>query len=120
MEAATESLVCTAYTRFVLDIGASQGLVALKVATAPCLIGYRDIAVRIKEEYSDGKEENIYWKWVENYASKDYRNAYDDGRKMLEEHAVKQSVQDIEELVEIFAKSTKVLPWNPNPDLGCF
>lgn len=108
MDAATESLVCTAYTRLVLDVGVAQGLFALKVATAPCLIGYRDIAVRIKEEYSDGKEGNIYWKWVENYAGKDYGNAYKDGREVLEEYAVKQSVQGIEELVEIFAKSTKV------------
>lgn len=110
MEAAAESLVCTAYTRFVLDIGAAQGLVALKTVTAPCLIGYRDIAMRIKEEYSGGKEKNIYWKWVENYAGKDYENAYNDGRKILEEYAVKQSVHGIEELVEIFAKATKVRP----------
>lgn len=108
MDAAAESLVCTAYTRFVLDIGATEGLMALKVAIAPCLIGYRDIAVRIEEEYGRGKEGNVYWKWVENYTGKDYGSAYNEGRDMLEEYAVKQSASRIEELVEIFAKSTKV------------
>lgn len=108
MDAAAESLVCTAYTRFVLDIGTAQDLVVLKVAIAPCLIGYRDIAVRIEEEYGHGKEGNIYWKWVESYAGKDYGSAYNEGRRMLEEYAVKQSVSRIEELVDIFAKGTKV------------
>lgn len=108
MDAAEESQACTAYTRFALDIGATQDLFTLNVVTAACLIGYRDIAVRIKREYKDGKAKNMYWKWVENYAGEDYRNSYNAGRKLLEKYAVKQSVSRIEELVEIFAKATKV------------
>lgn len=108
MDAAEESQACIAYTRFVLDIGATQDLFTLNVATAACLIGYRDIAVRIKREYKDGKTENMYWKWVENYVGENYGNAYKDGKELLEKYAVKQSASRIEELVEIFAKTTKV------------
>lgn len=109
MDSAAESQTCIAYTRFVLDIGATQDFFALHVAMAPCLIGYRDIAVRIKNKYKDGKAENIYWKWVENYAGEDYGNSYKNGRELLEDYAVKQSAWRIEELVEVFAKTTKVL-----------
>ncbi|KAL0633366.1 trifunctional hydroxymethylpyrimidine kinase/phosphomethylpyrimidine kinase/thiaminase [Maublancomyces gigas] len=108
MNTAEESQACTTYTRFVLDIGATQDLFALNVATAACLIGYRDIAVRLDREYKDGKAKNMYWKWVENYTGESYRNAYNDGRELLEKYAVKQSTSRIEELVEIFAKTTKM------------
>lgn len=108
MDSAAESQACTAYTRFVLDIGATQGLVGLKVVIAACLIGYRDIAVRIEKENRAVKAENIYWKWVENYAGENYGNAYRNGRELLEKYAVKQSMSRIAELVEVFAKATKV------------
>lgn len=38
-----ESVYNAAYTRFVLDKGASGDLLDLKTAMAPCLIGYGDI-----------------------------------------------------------------------------
>lgn len=108
MDTAEESQACTTYTRFVLDIGATQDLFALNVATAACLIGYRDIAVRLDREYKDGNAKNMYWKWIENYTGESYRNAYNDGRELLEKYAVKQSTSRIEELVGIFAKTTQV------------
>src|SRR5258705_6580736 len=36
-----------AYTRYVLDAGMRGDLLALKVALAPCVIGYADIATRL-------------------------------------------------------------------------
>lgn len=108
MDAATESQACTAYTRFVLDVGATQDFFALQVAMAPCLIGYRDIAVRIEGEYGAGRERNGFWRWVDSYSGVDFGQAYREGRELLEKYAVKQSAGRIEELVEVFAKATKV------------
>ena len=36
-----------AYTRYVLDAGMRGDLLALKVALAPCVIGYAEIATRL-------------------------------------------------------------------------
>lgn len=107
VDATTESQACTAYTRFVLDTGATHDFFALQVAMAPCSIGYRDIAMRIARENKDGRG-NIYWKWVESYCDVDYGNSYKEARELLEKYAVRQSAGRIDELVEIFAKATKV------------
>lgn len=110
MDMEPEAQACTAYTRFVLDIGTTQDFFALQMAMAPCLLGYRHIAVRIEKENRGEREGNLFWKWVESYAGEDYGSAYKEGRKLLERYAVRQSAGRIEELVEVFAKATKVQP----------
>ncbi|KAG0644640.1 Phosphomethylpyrimidine kinase-domain-containing protein [Tuber brumale] len=106
VEETEESLACTAYTRFVLDIGMSQDFFALQVAMAPCLLGYQEIALRLAK---DGKKDgNIYWEWVENYSGKGYGEAVTRGRELLEGSAQDVGVKRIGELVAIFAKATKM------------
>lgn len=77
-----ESLACTAYSRYVLDIGMSQDWLALQMALAPCLLGYGAAAERLyREEGSVTTEQgNRYWRWVENYVADDYREAVRVGR----------------------------------------
>ncbi|KAH8146187.1 uncharacterized protein LAJ45_09885 [Morchella importuna] len=108
MDSATESQACTAYTRYVLDIGQTQDYFALQVAMAPCLLGYRHVAVRLEKEYAATAQGNMYWKWVQSYSGDDYGGAYREGRELLEKYSIKQSAGRIEELVEIFAKATKL------------
>ncbi|KAH8594724.1 thiamine biosynthesis protein-like protein (Thi-4) [Bisporella sp. PMI_857] len=74
-----ESQACTAYTRYVLDIGQSQDWLALQIALAPCLIGYGQIAKRLHADPNTKREENIYWKWIENYVAADYVEAVEVG-----------------------------------------
>lgn len=99
-----ESLACTAYTRFVLDIGASEDLLALQIALLPCLLGYAEIARRLlkkqqqqqqqqqppqqqaqrQQQQQNGKSKkghgsNRYQSWIDNYVSDDYTRAVKTG-----------------------------------------
>jgi thiaminase len=77
-----ESLACTAYSRYVLDVGQSEDWFALQMALAPCLLGYGDTASRLygEKESKTTAQGNKYWRWVENYVAEDYREAVRIGR----------------------------------------
>lgn len=79
---AGESLACVAYSRYVLDVGASQDWLALQMALAPCLLGYGETASRLfaDKESRTTDQGNRYWRWVENYVADDYREAVRVGR----------------------------------------
>ena len=65
---------CTAYTRYVLDVGQSDWL-ALQVAMAPCLLGYFAVAKMLRDHKDTRREGNTYWAWIENYFADDYTEA---------------------------------------------
>ncbi|OIW34117.1 hypothetical protein CONLIGDRAFT_652470 [Coniochaeta ligniaria NRRL 30616] len=114
IESTEEHQACTAYTRYVLDIGQSEDWVGLQIALAPCLLGYGDIARQLHSSPDARKgEENRYWPWIENYVAEDYATAVKTGSELLERHAVLQSPTRIEELVKIFIHATK-----PNMSYG--
>lgn len=106
--ATEEDQACTAYTRYVLDIGMSQDWYALQIALAPCLLGYGDIAKRLHADPKTKREGNIYWKWIENYVADDYVEAVNVGRALLERNAVLQSPSRIEDLIQIFIHATNM------------
>ena len=66
---------CTAYTRYVLDIGQSQDYLALQLAMAPCLLGYFAVAEMLRDHKDTKREDNRYWAWIENYVAEDYTEA---------------------------------------------
>lgn len=66
---------CTAYSRYILDVGQSEDWLALQMALAPCLIGYGAIAQRLHGDKETLREGNRYWKWIENYVADDYTEA---------------------------------------------
>ncbi|EXJ58250.1 hypothetical protein A1O7_05675 [Cladophialophora yegresii CBS 114405] len=105
-----ESLACTAYSRYVLDVGASQDWLALQMALAPCLLGYAVTAARLHADPASVRQQdqNPYWRWVENYVAEDYCEAVRVGRDLIETHIVKQSPSRIEELVAIFVRATEM------------
>ncbi|KAL2182014.1 Phosphomethylpyrimidine kinase-domain-containing protein [Thermothelomyces heterothallicus CBS 202.75] len=108
MENTEEHPACTAYSRYVLDIGQSQDWFALQVAIAPCLLGYGAIAKQLHADGRSKREGNVYWTWIENYVADDYVAAVKAGSELLERHAVLQSPSRIEELVGIFIHATKM------------
>ncbi len=64
---------CTAYSRYVLDIGQAEDWFALQVALTPCVIGYGAAARAIHQEHAPTRaDSHPYWKWVENYTNEDY------------------------------------------------
>jgi thiaminase len=77
---------CTAYTRYVLDIGQSEDLIGLLVAMLPCSLGYHDLAQELDEWDRIMKgAENPYWTWIESYRSEDYCKAVEAHKGILSE-----------------------------------
>ncbi|TKX19158.1 hydroxymethylpyrimidine/phosphomethylpyrimidine kinase-like protein [Elsinoe australis] len=117
LEGADEDEACTAYSRFILDVGVQQDWFALQVALAPCLIGYGVVGERLGEglevEGGEGdgvarEEASYYRRWIENYVAEDYKEAVRKGTALIEEHAVRQGPERIEELVGVFVHATKM------------
>ncbi|KAK7736849.1 trifunctional hydroxymethylpyrimidine kinase/phosphomethylpyrimidine kinase/thiaminase [Diaporthe eres] len=108
MEATEEKQACTAYTRYVLDIGQSQDWLGLQVALAPCLLGYGALAKMLHGDPKSVREGNHYWNWIENYVADDYVQAVKTGSELLERNAVLQSPSRVEEIVKIFIHATKM------------
>ncbi|KAK5118046.1 hypothetical protein LTR62_004092 [Meristemomyces frigidus] len=76
-----ESQACTAYTRYVLDIGQSEDWLALQISMLPCLLGYGIIARRLHGMQSTHPptKPNRYLTWINNYVGEDYSAAVEKG-----------------------------------------
>ncbi|KAI8282327.1 putative hydroxymethylpyrimidine/phosphomethylpyrimidine kinase 2 [Colletotrichum sp. SAR11_57] len=108
IEATEEHQACTAYTRYVLDVGQSEDWIALQMALAPCLLGYGAVAKQLHGDVKTKRDDNTYWKWIENYVADDYVQAVKTGSELIERHAVLQSPSSIERLIKIFIHGTKM------------
>ncbi|KAI0200485.1 Rapamycin-insensitive companion of mTOR, N-term-domain-containing protein [Astrocystis sublimbata] len=108
IEATEEHQACTAYTRYVLDIGQSEDWLGLQIALAPCLLGYGAIAKQLHGDPCTKTEGNTYWPWILNYVADDYVQAVQTGCELIERNAVLHSPSRIEELVKIFIHATKM------------
>lgn len=108
IEATEEHQACTAYTRYVLDIGQSEDWLGLQVSLAPCLLGYGAIAKQLHVDPRTKTEGNTYWPWILNYVADDYVQAVQTGCELMERNAVLHSPSRIEELVKIFIHATKM------------
>ncbi|KAG5981799.1 hypothetical protein E4U55_002552 [Claviceps digitariae] len=109
IRATEEKQACTAYTRYILDVGQSEDWLALQMALAPCLLGYGAVAKMLHaHELTRRDEGNIYWPWIQNYVADDYFEAVKLGSELLEKHMQLQSPTRIEELVKIFIHATRM------------
>ncbi|KAJ4323352.1 trifunctional hydroxymethylpyrimidine kinase/phosphomethylpyrimidine kinase/thiaminase [Fusarium piperis] len=108
IQATEEKQACTAYTRYVLDIGQNGDWLGLQVALAPCLLGYGAVARMLRDHKDTVRENNTYWAWIKNYNEDDYTQAVRLGSELLEKHLQLQSPSRIEELVQIFVKGLKL------------
>ncbi|KZT62625.1 hypothetical protein CALCODRAFT_505401 [Calocera cornea HHB12733] len=105
-----ESGHTVAYTRYVLDTGVSSSLLALRVATAPCLLGYGEVGTWLYSDPGTKREGNDYWPWIEGYAGEDFQLAVTKGRELLEETVRRDplSARQLEDMVGIFRKATRL------------
>lgn len=78
-------VACTAYSRYILDIGASEDWLALQIAMFPCLLGYHYIAQRLSalQDPAAPKNANRYRQWIDNYIADDYTQAVGKGMGKL-------------------------------------
>lgn len=84
MQNTEEHVACTAYSRYILDVGQSEDWFALQVALLPCLIGYSVIARRLHglQDPKAPEGTNRYRRWIDNYVADDYSEAVARGRGM--------------------------------------
>src|SRR4051812_43902016 len=73
LEQAAPAAEMLAYTRYVLDTGMRGDLLALKVALAPCVIGYAEIATRLAAHPAASAATNPYRVWIDEYAGAPYQ-----------------------------------------------
>ena len=73
LEATEPDRATLAYTRYVLDRGLAGDLLDLRVALAPCVIGYGEIGARLAADPKTLMASNRYARWIEMYAGADYQ-----------------------------------------------
>ena len=98
-----------AYTRYVLDAGMRGDLLALKVALAPCVIGYAEIATRLASRPDADAATNSYRVWIAEYAGVQYQEVAAKARAHLEHLAALYATPAREaELIAIFKEATRL------------
>ena len=98
-----------AYTRYVLDTGMRGDLLSLKVALAPCVIGYAEIATRLAAHPGAIDTTNPYCTWISEYASSAYQQVAAVAATHLDRLAVRYATPAREaELVAIFKEATQL------------
>ena len=98
-----------AYTRYVLDAGMRSDLLALKVALAPCVIGYAEIATRLASRPDAHAATNPYRVWIAEYAGAPYQEVAAKARAHLEALADLYATPAREaELIAIFKEATRL------------
>lgn len=68
--AASEEVENLAYTRYVLDAGLQGDFLDLMAALAPCVFGYGEIGLRLKEQAAP---DTPYSEWIDTYGSAEYQ-----------------------------------------------
>ncbi|KAI7849846.1 Phosphomethylpyrimidine kinase-domain-containing protein [Circinella umbellata] len=106
-----ESVYNVAYTRYVLDKGATGDQLDLQVAMGPCLLGYGELGLFLFNDPNTKREGNPYWRWIKNYANDSFQSAVVAGKELLEElaiHNVSTSPSRFREVCEIFEQGTRL------------
>src|SRR5262245_31692486 len=98
-----------AYTRYVLDAGMRGDLLALKVAFAPGVVGYAEIATRLASRADALAATNPYRDWIAEYAGAPYQDVAAKARAHLEGLADRYATRAREaELIVIFKEATRL------------
>jgi len=109
LEQAPPAAEMLAYTRYVLDAGMRGDLLALKVALAPCVIGYAEIAGRLAMQPNAVASTNPYRLWIAEYAGAPYQEVAAKARAHLDHLAGRYATPAREaELIAIFREATRL------------
>ena len=109
LERAPPAVEMLAYTRYVLDAGMRGDLLALKVALAPCVIGYAEIATRLAARPEALAATNPYRVWIAEYAGAPYLEVAANARAHLESLADRYLTAAREaDLIAIFTEATRL------------
>jgi thiaminase (transcriptional activator TenA) len=109
LEQAEPAVEMLAYTSYVLDAGMRSDLLALKVALAPCVIGYAEIATRLALLPGAQAATNRYRDWIAEYAGAPYQEVAAKARAQLQSLADRYATPAREaELIAIFREATRL------------
>ena len=109
LEQALSASEMLAYTRYVLDAGMRGDLLTLKVALAPCVIGYAEIAARLAARPDACAVTNPYRVWIEEYAGAPYQEVAAKARSHLDRLADLYATPGrAAELIAIFKEATRL------------
>jgi thiaminase/transcriptional activator TenA len=109
LERAPPASEMLAYTRYVLDAGMRGDLLALKVALAPCVIGYAEIATRLAAKPNAMAATNPYHIWIGEYAGAPYQEVAARAQAHLDDLAARYVTPAREaELIAIFREATRL------------
>jgi thiaminase (transcriptional activator TenA) len=109
LERAPPAAEMLAYTRYVLDAGMRGDLLALKVALAPCVIGYAEIATRLAAQPNACAVTNPYRLWIGEYAGAQYQEVAAKARAHLDRLADLYATPARKtELTTIFREATRL------------
>jgi thiaminase (transcriptional activator TenA) len=109
LEQAPPAVEMLAYTRYVLDAGMRGDLLSLKVALAPCVIGYAEIATRLAAHPNAHAATNPYSVWIAEYAGAPYQEVAANARAHLEALADRYATPAREaDLITIFKEATRL------------
>jgi thiaminase/transcriptional activator TenA len=109
LEQAPPASEMLAYSRYVLDAGMRGDLLTLKVALAPCVIGYAEIAARLASRPHTCVATNPYRVWIEEYAGRPYQELAAKARAHLDRLANRYVTPAREaELATVFKEATRL------------
>ncbi len=104
-----EATANIAYTRYVLDVGASGDLLDLHVAMSICVIGYAEIGAMLIGHERTKLEGNPYRPWVEQYAGCDFQPLADAVSEHLDQLAEgRLTALRFAELAHIFGQTLRL------------
>ena len=109
IETLPESSANIAYTRYLLDIGASGDLLDLHVALSICVVGYAEVGALLLGHERTRVEGNPYRSWIEQYADPDFQALADSVRDHLDQIAEgRMTLPRFAELVRIFRQTLRL------------
>ncbi len=109
IETLPESSANIAYTRYLLDIGASGDLLDLHVALSICVVGYAEVGALLVGHERTRVEGNPYRSWIEQYADPDFQALADSVRDHLDQIAEgRLTLPRFAELARIFRQTLRL------------
>ena len=109
IEALPESSANIAYTRYLLDIGASGDLLDLHVALSICVVGYAEVGALLLGHERTKIEGNPYRSWIEQYSDPEFKALADTVRDHLDHVAEgRLTLPRFAELVHIYRQTLRL------------
>jgi len=109
MEALPEAPATLAYTRYVLETGMAGDLLDLRVALAPCVVGYGEIGWALANDPATRRDGNPYRDWIETYGGEGYQRVAADAVGSLDRlWGTRAGGARLDPLMRIFRDATRL------------